>query len=438
MGGLIFLLAIICIFFSVLAAESTTKKKRKSSSKASSAPKLPLRKDFTETALPPNDYTVFDTETTGLDACTCEVLEIGAIRYRDHKEVKRFHSYIQPVGPLHKGAASVNGIRWADVQNAPPFSEVYKNFIEFIGEDPLVGYNIGFDVKFIQTRSGTSLKNSCFDVLPLAKRFVDAEDYKLVTVKEHFGISSISHTALGDCEATAAVYEQILQMPGVREDLHEKAARQKAREESQREQSWYGTRHFQLWEMGEHARVDGNIEKALEFFDQARALCGDGSMPFLYESYAKVYRKCKDYEKEIAILSEAVKVCPINDALNFNNRKKRAEELLASQQKREEEERQRTERRAAREERRRLELETQKTKALSVRRVIQMDDSGVVIQVFPSVSAAAQEIGIDPKGIRSAAKGTQKHAGGFCWKYADEPSPNPQAPADLTVSELDT
>ena len=418
------LLCVVVIVCGVLYTESKSEKNRNPTF-ATSAPQKPLQRYFNSTDMPPDNYTVFDTETTGLDACTCEVLEIGAIRYRDHKEVERFHSYIRPVGPLYEGAARVNGIRWADVQNAPPFSEVHKKFIAFIGEDPLVGYNIGFDVKFIQTRSGSALKNPCFDVLSLAKRFVDTADHKLVTVKGHFGISSRSHTALGDCEATAAVYQKLLQLLSVQEAM-------------QQQPSWYGTEHFRLWEMGEQERVAGNLEKALQIFDQAKALCSDGSMPFLYESYAKAYRKQKEYGKEISILSEAIECCPSGAALKYKERKERAEELLASQQRREEEEQQRAERRAAREERRRLELEAKKTRPPSVRRVIQMDDNGAVIRVFPSVSAAAQEIGITPKGIRSAAKGTQKHAGGFCWKYADEPSPNPQAPADLAVSESDT
>lgn len=434
------LIILLALAIGLIAVITSVKSEEKTHSPSTdlSAPWMPVRRYFRVATMPPDDYIVFDTETTGLDACTCEVLEIGAIRYRDHKETERFHSFIQPVGPLHESAARVNGIKWSDVQNAPPFSEVYKKFVEFIGKDTLLGYNIDFDVKFLQTRSGDSLLNPCYDVLPLAKRYVNTANHKLVTVKNHFGIFTRSHTALGDCEATAAVYERILQIPGVLEDLHEIAAKQRAQEASQRGQSWYGTEHFRLWEVGERARIDGNIEKALEYFDQAKALCSDGSMPFLYESYAKAYRKCKDYEKEIAILGEAAKVCSTNDALSFNNRRKRAEELLASQHRREEEGRQRAERRAEREERRRLELEARKAKQQSARQVIQMDDNGTVIQVFPSVSAAAKEIGVNPKGIRSAINGVQKHAGGFCWKYTDDPPTNPHTHADLAVSELDT
>ena len=425
MDTLILLLVLLVITVIVLAIDSSNKNKQSPTSVCTTAPQLPLLRYFNEASFPPNQYTILDTETTGLDACTCEVVEIGAIKYRDHKEVERFHSYIKPDGPLNEQAARINHITWADVRNAPSFSEVYRGFLDFIGNDTLVGYNIGFDIKFIQTRSGVSLKNPCFDVLPLARRFVDTNDHKLVTVKEHFGILASSLTALGDCEATAAVYQELLQLPSVQETI-------------QQQPSWYGTEHFRLWEMGEQERIAGNLEEALQIFDQAKALCSDGSMPFLYESYAKAYRRQKEYGKEISILSEAIERCPSEAVLKYKERKEKAEELLASQQRREEEEQQRAERRAAREERRRLELEAKKTRPPSVRRVIQMDDNGAVIRVFPSVSAAAQEIGITPKGIRSAAKGTQKHAGGYCWKYADEPSSNPQAPADLPVSDSDT
>lgn len=53
------------------------------------------------------------------------------------------------------------------------------------------------------------------------------------------------------------------------------------------------------------------------------------------------------------------------------------------------------------------------------RPVIQCDDEGTVIKEFASAAAAASETGIGASSIRSAANGKQKHAGGFCWKYAD-------------------
>lgn len=46
-----------------------------------------------------------------------------------------------------------------------------------------------------------------------------------------------------------------------------------------------------------------------------------------------------------------------------------------------------------------------------------MDENGNVIKEFETVAAAAQEVGVNAKGIRDAANGIQKRAGGYCWKY---------------------
>lgn len=54
------------------------------------------------------------------------------------------------------------------------------------------------------------------------------------------------------------------------------------------------------------------------------------------------------------------------------------------------------------------------------RAVLQMDDMGTLIAIYESVSSASNQIGISTKTIRDAANGKYIHAGGFCWKYADE------------------
>ncbi len=54
------------------------------------------------------------------------------------------------------------------------------------------------------------------------------------------------------------------------------------------------------------------------------------------------------------------------------------------------------------------------------RAVLQMDDTGAIIAIYESLSAASKQIGIAPKTIRDVANGKYKHGGGFCWKYADE------------------
>lgn len=55
-----------------------------------------------------------------------------------------------------------------------------------------------------------------------------------------------------------------------------------------------------------------------------------------------------------------------------------------------------------------------------MRAIIQMDDESHIIKIYESVSEAAKTIGLNSKTIRDAANGKSKHAGGYCWKYADE------------------
>ena len=439
---LIVFIAFVCILILAVYAVSMANEEEISEYDRSAASnlqtaRLPLRRSYRHTASPPEDYTVIDTETTGLDACTCEVIEIGAIKYRGHREIDRFHTYIFPEGPLHESAAVVNHITWADVTGAPSFSEAYEKFSAFIEKDTLVGYNIGFDVKFIQTRAEEALTNPCFDVLPMVKRFVRAADYKLVTVKKRLRISSRSHTALGDCEATAAVYQRIMQMPEVQKALEQDRVERKTRLRAQTEISPYEPEYLRIWRSGEQERLAGNLESALSLFDKAKEASGERPAPCIYESCAKIYRKQKEYEKEIILLDEAIDRVPVNSSVDFQARRKRAEELFAIQQRRDAEERQRAEKRAAREERRRLEEEDKRNRTPPGRSVVQIDENGVVIKKFQSVAAAAQDVGISSTGIRSAASGKQKHAGGFCWKYADEFLPNPPAPADLAAPRPD-
>ena len=49
-----------------------------------------------------------------------------------------------------------------------------------------------------------------------------------------------------------------------------------------------------------------------------------------------------------------------------------------------------------------------------------MNDDGTIIKKYISIAEAVRQTGINSKSIRDAAKGVQKHAGGYCWKYDDE------------------
>lgn len=158
--------------------------------------------------LPPTDFTVIDLETSGLDPWKHDILEIGALKYRNNKEINRFHSYVLPKNTIPREATRINGIDLFTVLKAPPFSQLQDKFLGFIGNDTIVGYNVNFDIRFVQSHSHLILDNSQYDVLNFVKAVSPNEqNYKLENLRYKYRLSGTAHSALGDCEATVQLMQ---------------------------------------------------------------------------------------------------------------------------------------------------------------------------------------------------------------------------------------
>lgn len=73
----------------------------------------------------------------------------------------------------------------------------------------------------------------------------------------------------------------------------------------------------------------------------------------------------------------------------------------------------------AEERQRKKELQAANPEKPTGKPIIQCTDDGTEIHEFKSVAAAAESVGVSTRCIRDAATGKQKHAGGYCWKYAN-------------------
>lgn len=94
---------------------------------------------------------VLDTETTGSSAKNGDrIIEIGAVEMMSFVPTGRvFHAYINPRHPIHRGATMVHGLRNADLENCPEFSEIMPEFLDFVGQDRIMAHNASFDRRFI-------------------------------------------------------------------------------------------------------------------------------------------------------------------------------------------------------------------------------------------------------------------------------------------------
>lgn len=160
------------------------------------------------------DYVVFDLETTGVSPYNDEVIEISAVKARKGKVVEEFSQLVNPKRTIPFAASRVNNITDDMVSDAPFFDEVLRHFLEFVGEDVLVGHNIqSFDMKFIyrdcERYFHQLITNDYVDTLILAKRcFPEWRHRRLGDLADYYGISTRgAHRALADCRMNQRVFE---------------------------------------------------------------------------------------------------------------------------------------------------------------------------------------------------------------------------------------
>lgn len=160
------------------------------------------------------DYTVFDLETTGVRTDYDAIIEISAVKVTGGKVADTFSSLVNPGRPIPYGATKVNGISDEMVADEPALDIVFPKFMEFIGEDILVGHNIhSFDMKFIwrvaEEMYGKTIGNNYIDTLSMARRCLpQLTHHKLVDIAAHYQISTAgAHRALNDCLMNQQCFE---------------------------------------------------------------------------------------------------------------------------------------------------------------------------------------------------------------------------------------
>ncbi|MDE6625271.1 MAG: topoisomerase DNA-binding C4 zinc finger domain-containing protein [Lachnospiraceae bacterium] len=160
------------------------------------------------------DYTVFDLETTGVRTDYDSIIEISAVKVTGGKVADTFSSLVNPGRPIPYGATKVNGISDEMVADEPPIDIVFPKFMEFIGEDILVGHNIhSFDMKFIwrvaEEMYGKTIGNDYIDTLSMARRCLpQLAHHKLVDIATYYQISTAgAHRALNDCLMNQQCFE---------------------------------------------------------------------------------------------------------------------------------------------------------------------------------------------------------------------------------------
>lgn len=171
-----------------------------------------------EVALIDATYTVFDTETTGLDpAGGDEIISIGAIRIVNGKLLRNetFSQLVNPQCKISQESFQVHGISTEQLKDQPVINKVLPFFHRFAEDSILVGHNAAFDMRFLQLKESASnivFDNPVLDTLLLSSVINANQDrHDLDSVSKRFGIEfNNRHSAIGDAIVTAEILLQIL------------------------------------------------------------------------------------------------------------------------------------------------------------------------------------------------------------------------------------
>ena len=160
-----------------------------------------------------NNYVVIDIETSGINPDKDEIIRLSALSIVNGNEAGTFFKLAKPINPLTEEIEILTGITNADLNEKRRINDLLPDFLNFIGDNPLVAHNIGFDIKFINValkKAGLPpLKNKTVDTLELAKKKCNAEKFSLRAVAKFL---CIDYRNLTDNEIVFQSYEKLNRM----------------------------------------------------------------------------------------------------------------------------------------------------------------------------------------------------------------------------------
>lgn len=161
-----------------------------------------------------SDLVFLDIETTGINEDSDEIIEIGAIKVSDDEEIE-FHRLIRADVHIPDEVRKLTGITDEMLRNGTVLETSIRDLAVFIREAVLVGYNLSFDIRFLNKAfskySLEPIHNKTLELMLEAKRRNSFQaNYKFKTTLKEYNIEKEPpHRALEDAKL---MYQLFIQM----------------------------------------------------------------------------------------------------------------------------------------------------------------------------------------------------------------------------------
>jgi len=163
-----------------------------------------------------DEIVVFDTETTGLSAVNCEIIEIAACIVADGVIKDQFHCYVKPTQLIPQRITELTGIREDMVRDANTIEVELPRFLAFCGNRPLVAHNAPFDMAFVSAaceKLGLNCPACSVDTVEMARALMpNLNKHKLNIIAESLDLKFNHHRASDDANVLAEIFLRFISM----------------------------------------------------------------------------------------------------------------------------------------------------------------------------------------------------------------------------------
>jgi DNA polymerase-3 subunit epsilon len=165
-------------------------------------------------------YTVFDTETTGVEPSAGDkIISIGAVRIVNSRVLRQeiYQQLVDPQRSVPRDSIRIHGITPESLAGQPTLREALPAFHRFCEETVLVGHNAAFDMRFLELaepETGVRFAQPVLDTLLLsAVVHRNQSDHSIEAIARRLGVAVVGrHTALGDAMVTSEIFLKLLQL----------------------------------------------------------------------------------------------------------------------------------------------------------------------------------------------------------------------------------
>ncbi len=158
----------------------------------------------------PKTYAIVDVETTGFDAYSSAITEVGIVILRDHDILDEYSTLINPQQKIPAEITQLTGISQAMVEDAPTIGSIRNHLSELLSSHIIIGHNVNFDLKFLNAER-LAIGHHKLDTITLASiLYPEAGRFSLESLAFFLnlpeGDSPQTHRALDDAQQTAELF----------------------------------------------------------------------------------------------------------------------------------------------------------------------------------------------------------------------------------------